>query len=131
MRECARLGSTERGNHIAQSTTLILLGSLSVAIAGCAAPVDPDAGPTLAERIAALPEHGEISDGDTFTCRRIQITGTRRFERVCARDSQWEDQADRTREAVSRISEADRTDARKPVFQYRPPPIRTAPGSNR
>tara|TARA_R110002073_G_scaffold228447_3_gene389269 strand:+ start:2699 stop:3046 length:348 start_codon:yes stop_codon:yes gene_type:complete len=112
------------------STAFVLISSLTVAVCGCATPVDPNAGPTLAERIAALPEHGEISDGDTFTCRRIQITGTRRFERICARDSQWEDQADRTREAVSRISEADRTEAREPVFQYRPPPIRTT-GPNR
>lgn len=107
------------------STAFLLISSLAVAVCGCATPVDPNAGSTLAERVAALPEHGEISDGDTFTCRRIQFTGTRRFERICARDSQWQDQADRTREAVSRISEADRTEAREPKSQYRPPPLRT------
>ena len=92
-------------------TASLLASAALLSLGACTTPVDPDAGPTMAERVAALPENGEISDGDTFTCRRVQITGTRMYERVCARDSEWAEQADRT-EAVNAIGAADRSQVR-------------------
>tara|TARA_R110002073_G_scaffold228447_3_gene389270 strand:+ start:3113 stop:3421 length:309 start_codon:yes stop_codon:yes gene_type:complete len=91
---------------------LLLAGGAVFALAACATPTDP----TPAELAEALPDHGEVSDGDSFTCRRIQITGTRMFERVCALDSQWAEQADRTGEAVNAIGAGDRSQVRPDSF---------------
>ena len=80
-------------------TASLLASAALLSLGACTTPVDPDAGPTMAERVAALPENGEISDGDTFTCRRVQIT-------------EWAEQADRTGEAVNAIGAADRSQVR-------------------
>ncbi|WP_339743854.1 hypothetical protein [uncultured Maricaulis sp.] len=90
----------------------LIAGSAVLTLSACASPHAP----TLAERAAALPDNGAVSDGDTFTCRRIQITGTRRFERICTLDSEWAEQAGRTNEAVEAIGAADRSQVRPDVF---------------
>lgn len=87
---------------------VLIAGSAVLTLSACASPHAP----TLAERAAALPDNGEVSDGDSFTCRRIQITGTRRFERICTLDSEWAEQADRTNEAVGAVGAADRSQVR-------------------
>lgn len=91
---------------------VLLAGGALLTLEACATSTKP----TQAELAEALPDHGAISDGDTFTCRRIQITGTRMYERICARDSQWAEQANRTGEAAEAIGAADRSQVRPADF---------------
>jgi hypothetical protein len=79
------------------------------AVAGCATTADDE----VAE---ALPDQGLTSDGDRFTCRRIQVTGTRQRERICYTEAEWEAYQERVRQGVDAVRNGDRGDARPAEF---------------
>lgn len=64
----------------------------------------------------APPDEGVTEEGTEYTCRRIQVTGTRRFERICTSDAEWDEQARRTQNGVDQIGEADRSPVRPDIF---------------
>ncbi|GLK52442.1 hypothetical protein GCM10017621_19500 [Maricaulis virginensis] len=67
---------------------------------------------TTSDDNVALADQGVTEEGTEYTCRRIQVTGTRRFERVCTSDAEWDDQARRTQDGVDHIGAADRSPVR-------------------
>lgn len=64
----------------------------------------------------AWPDEGETAEGTPFRCERIQITGTRRFERICYSREQWEAMAENTQDNVRVIQDADRGTVRATEF---------------
>jgi hypothetical protein len=62
------------------------------------------------------PDEGETEEGTPFRCERIQITGTRQYERICYSREEWEAQSRRTGDALRTIQDADRSDVRPADF---------------
>ncbi len=76
---------------------------------GCAGTVDTDRQKTV-QRIDTVQgtetEQGTNNDSydpDEVTCKRIQKTGTRTSSRVCATNREWEESAERARDAVEKM----------------------------
>ncbi len=79
------------------------------AVAGCATTSNDE----VAE---ALPDQGVTSEGDRFTCRRIQVTGTRQRERICYTEAEWDAYQERVREGVDSTREGNRGEVRPDTF---------------
>ncbi|WP_323760965.1 hypothetical protein [Maricaulis sp.] len=87
-----------------------LLGAATLtAVAGCATTSDD-------EVAQALPDQGVTSEGDRFTCRRIQVTGTRQRERICYTEAEWEAYQERVRQGVDSVRDGNRGEARPDSF---------------
>ena len=98
--------------------TLIKVGSIgflaisAASLGSCATTGDGSSG-----QDSTVADQGMTESGEEFTCRRIQITGTRRFQRICTSDAQWEEQQRRTEEAVDAIRAGDRGPVRPDQFE--------------
>lgn len=87
-----------------------LLGVASlVSVAACATTSDEDAA-------NAMPDEGVTAEGEAFTCRYIQVTGTRQRERVCLSNADRDAQAERVRQGVDSTRDGNRGEARPADF---------------
>jgi hypothetical protein len=93
------------------SITAALIAS-AFTLAGCATTTDMDEEANM----QAAQDEGVTEEGTPFRCERIQITGTRQYERICYSREEWEAQARRTGDAVRSIQDADRGDVRPSDF---------------
>ena len=97
-------------------TTLALAAAFTVTACATTTQTDMTAG-TDTDVIAAAgaetsPDEGVTAEGTPFRCERIQVTGPRRYERICYSREQWEAMVRDTQANVREIQSGSRGDAR-------------------
>lgn len=91
-------------------TTLVLAAAFTMT--GCVSTNDNDTAVIAATGAEALPDEGVTVEGTPFRCERVQITGTRRYERICYSRAQWEAMVRDTQANIREIQSGSRGDAR-------------------